>query len=807
MAGSRRPYIARVRLPPTVGCRKLIDPPLQHADWLNLAKAPGFDRLYFLGAPERRITFYSQQVRALRLAHALAEADGLEPNERIGVIGAGAAGLTAAIAFALLGQRVTLYDKAGSAISLQSNSPRLLHPHIYEWPKLGSLSGQAILPFLDWTASDGKNVETRLRAAFNAYRPRLHDLHFKDGHTLASIVADGDGWRLEFEDRDPASHDRVIMAMGFGPEKPCGLAAPVDYWKHRSTGDAGAEAVKGTTYLVSGNGDGGLTDLLNLTIDGFEHAAFTTWFLGRFRGDKLREVADNIFACASPKEDLEPKFEEHLKPLLHQRGVIDDLKAKLREDRVVTCNASGPLFEFGKAAQLNQVMAFALLEATKAAERPIARSSGYVDDVTADGTRFMAVGPAIDGAPLTASFDHIILRHGPDFDAFYAPVAVPYAAHSAHVKALLGARPDLNDPPSLSPLTFAFFEKLKEQKLLDAVDQAPFNASTILRDSRLIIGRDQAAHLLTEQGTQSFGDLAEKCERLPAKVQIHIDATTAALGCKAELHRLARASNGRIDLLASPAVAADWPDLDSAAVLPAPYPLAPFDGSGIAPAIDACLLRLLDGEIAKLIADKTYAELGAIDESIIASIIPTWNDWHATLKAEPGLCSEFLRLLVHVDQPEKLLWDGNHAGLQDLGMALIMMLATHEGEALTPAITIPGNLSFYDKARALGSGCRKVRGRSIADIAKPEEWGVDALILSGTGERLMEEARSGSVSDGGTESTRLDAFLLPRPAVIQNDRYWRSKLGGDLGQWRAAVQKEFADWRNRQEEQLKVVQK
>jgi len=443
----------------------LSDPALQHADWLNLARAPGFDRLYFLGAPERRITFYSQQVRALRFAHALAEADGLEPNERIGIVGAGAAGLTAAIAFALLGQRVTLYDKAGSAISLQSNSPRLLHPHIYEWPKLGSLSNQAILPFLDWTASDGKSVEAWLRAAFNAYRPRLHELHFKDGHTLASIAAEGDGWRLEFEDQDPASHDRVILAMGFGPEKPCGLAAPVDYWKHRSTGDAAAEAVKGTTYFVSGNGDGGLTDLLNLTIDGFEHASFTSWFLGRFRGDKLREVANNIFTGTALKEDLEPKLQEHLKPLLHQRGVIDDLKAKLREDRVVTCNASGPLFESGKAAQLNQVMAFALLEASKVAERPIARSSGYVDDVIAEGTRFVAVGPAMEGAPLIAAFDHIILRHGPDLDAFYSPVAAPYAAHSEHVKALLEASPGLNEPPSLSPLTFAFFEKLKEQKL------------------------------------------------------------------------------------------------------------------------------------------------------------------------------------------------------------------------------------------------------------------------------------------------------------------------------------------------------
>ena len=188
-------------------------------------------------------------------------------------------------------------------------------------------------------------------------------------------------------------------------------------------------------------------------------------------------------------------------------------------------------------------------------------------------------------------------------------------------------------------------------------------------------------------------------------------------------------------------------------------------------------------------------------------IVPTWGRWRETLEAQADLRAEFLRLLAHVHQPDEPAWDGNHSTLSDLATALIMMLATHEGEALTPAINSPGNLSFEPRARALGTGCRAVNGRSIADIAKPEQWGVDALILSGTGERLMEEARSGSVSDGGKENTRLDAFMLPRPAIIQNDRHWRSKLGGDLNQWRDAVQREFAGWRAAQDDQLKAVLK
>jgi hypothetical protein len=40
-------------------------------DWLVSAGNPADSGLYFVGTFDRRITFYSQQVRALRLVHAL----------------------------------------------------------------------------------------------------------------------------------------------------------------------------------------------------------------------------------------------------------------------------------------------------------------------------------------------------------------------------------------------------------------------------------------------------------------------------------------------------------------------------------------------------------------------------------------------------------------------------------------------------------------------------------------------------------------------------------------------------------------
>ena len=73
-----------------------------HAVLLDVARIPGRERLYFVGPFCPRITFYSQQVRALQLAHALHAQHLIGTNETVAVVGAGAAGITLATALALL---------------------------------------------------------------------------------------------------------------------------------------------------------------------------------------------------------------------------------------------------------------------------------------------------------------------------------------------------------------------------------------------------------------------------------------------------------------------------------------------------------------------------------------------------------------------------------------------------------------------------------------------------------------------------------------------------------------------------------
>jgi hypothetical protein len=83
---------------------------LQPYDVIEGAQAPDQPNLFVIGAYDSRITFYSQQVRALELVHALQHQGRLRGGMRIAVVGGGAAGTTAAAAVGIISDaQVDLY--------------------------------------------------------------------------------------------------------------------------------------------------------------------------------------------------------------------------------------------------------------------------------------------------------------------------------------------------------------------------------------------------------------------------------------------------------------------------------------------------------------------------------------------------------------------------------------------------------------------------------------------------------------------------------------------------------------------------
>jgi len=138
-----------------------------------------------LGSFAKRVTLYSQQVRALNLVYALHKTNKFRTVSKVVVVGAGAAGLMAAAAAAHLGASVTLLEQLQGPMELQRSSRiRWIDPFIYDWPVTESAGTRANLPFLDWEAACAEKVSEQIEEKWKAFvdspptrfvpRPRLN---------------------------------------------------------------------------------------------------------------------------------------------------------------------------------------------------------------------------------------------------------------------------------------------------------------------------------------------------------------------------------------------------------------------------------------------------------------------------------------------------------------------------------------------------------------------------------------------------------------------------------------------------------
>jgi len=784
---------------------------LSHEDVVAASRAPSASSVYFLGPFNSRITFYSQQVRALRLAHAMDALGVIKKGERIAVIGAGAAGSTIAAGLALTGKEVTLYDPADKILQLQSASSRLLHPHIYEWPKLGALDDRAGLPIMDWTADTGGEVCKALRAEFAKINAPLTNLSFVPGQKLTDIAAHGTAWLLTFDsggEPEQRVFQHVVLAMGFGNERKTGDVIPEDYWRPGAIGTTATEPVFGTRYFVSGNGDGALTETLGLLIEDFEHVGFTRKFLGYFPGSDLRTAAHAIFAGSILDQDVEAALGADLLQVLKLHGVLDRLRPQVRKDRMITLNTNGPLFAANRASQLNQCMVFAIIEAAKLEGLKVGRTTGFVT-----GTRALADGTAPDGVTSgTAShceaYKHLIFRHGPDIDKRYAAASRLIADYKTHIAGLLPGHPLLAAPPSLDEATYVFFENLRICRLADhASMQAQLEQA--LQAQRVIeILADAATAAVVERGAWTLAQVAGQCEQVAERVTVDVHVAPAEIANASALVRLARASSAMVDLRAHSAVRNEWQTLlASIAAAPAPSSVRrarALDTSSLPNAVDASLVRALDNAIKFAVSTGHAPKLGSLSKDLCAEVGAIWERWHASLIADADLCFDFLRWLAQVDQTNVSPWDGERGDIQRMANALIMIAAANCIIPLEPISGERGNFGFETDAIGLATGCDAIGGDLIAIRTEPEDWGVDALILSATNEVVVNNP-PGRLMDGGVASKTFRVARRVSPAIIQNSTYWRALLAGDLTKWIEAVDAEFATWKSRQDDELNGV--
>lgn len=245
---------------------------------LELMGVPGWHNLYILGVFAKRVTIYSQQVRAVNLIDAIHYYWKPLADTSICIVGGGAAGLTAAArAVETYGAKVTVLEESEMLVRMQTNSRhRWLHPTIYDWPFVeATLTSEADLPVLVWTACPANKFAETMRTAWGQIRSRHEEkVTVETNARVDSIDLESDGsiavsWHQRVSNDGPVAKSRpfqiVILAVGFGVERQNPTRS---YWEQDPLDQF---VLSNPVVLIAGYGDGALTDLMRACLLAFDH--------------------------------------------------------------------------------------------------------------------------------------------------------------------------------------------------------------------------------------------------------------------------------------------------------------------------------------------------------------------------------------------------------------------------------------------------------------------------------------------------------------------------------------------------------
>lgn len=379
----------------------------------------GWSRVYVVGCFDRRITFFNQQARSLTLIRALFDTQELTSGRQVGIIGAGAAGITAAVAAASRGCEVSLFDEHDAVLTLQSPaSHRFLHPHIYTWPASGSDDRDAGLPYLNWTADSADRVVEQLRKEFAQHRLRFgHQLRFFPKSNITRLLPEPNG-RVKLLGNEAlinSSFDVVLLTVGFGLEHPPFPNAPTpSYWR---ADPLNGPFHKKQSILISGAGDGGLIDVARAAIRSSEQGSY-------FRHDEAvtfltEHPAFRQIACAMQDADNDTTCEPGIHRSLYHRYAALDVDASLverlrrlkRSNTDVTFNYCTESVFTTDSALLNRLLVFLLMHS--GIVTPIFGKVVSVQQSPLDSSRQRVQFDAHLGRGSEAEYDIVMLRFGP----------------------------------------------------------------------------------------------------------------------------------------------------------------------------------------------------------------------------------------------------------------------------------------------------------------------------------------------------------------------------------------------------------
>ncbi len=366
--------------------------PLSAESILDSFEVPRCANLFVLGSFARHVTIYSQQVRALNLVFALIRTGRLGRGSSVAIVGGGMAGVTAAkmAASSVPGARITLVEKSGQVTPLQAgSSKRFVHPHIYDWPEEGSNETCANLPVFNWEAGPAGDVAAKFRVEWDNFAAAYGNVSPLICHELKSIGIVSTGFELTCESGGRSTvlkSDIVVLATGFGVD--VDPLSREDYWLDNWYGQPRGGPKR---WLVSGTGDGGLTDAMRVAIQDFrhEHVVLGLSGLGQDEIEMSRRSAGRD-RFGELYHEFGPLFVEALR------------KGGLSTDST-TLNGPAPWHTL-KASLLNRMISTALHDLGALQHHEVRIEMEDINRQRDD--RY-----AVNG--FEGTFDHIIIRHGP----------------------------------------------------------------------------------------------------------------------------------------------------------------------------------------------------------------------------------------------------------------------------------------------------------------------------------------------------------------------------------------------------------
>ena len=781
---------------------------------------PDTHSVFFLGCFDGRVTLYSQQVRALNLVAAILDQNMVREDGRVAIVGGGAAGITAAVAFAKVAPRlkaIHVYETASEVLHLQQTSGRYLHPHNYDWPAAAASSPVAGLPILNWTAGPARDVQAHLLRQFD---------ELKDASTIELFTANRvervtpfkySQARVDVEGRKDKSlvYDVVILAIGFGLERSAGTDTP-SYWS--STGlEEAIIAPDPVEIFVSGNGDGGLVDFMTAAFNGLTHSQICQFLMTQDLGPALAQVeaVERAAWTDGAAVDLFEAYNAEVMPLIPP-PVFAYVGDQLRDNARVILHTNEPRLFKRDSALLNRLGCALVLVTDEQSHRNLLRT---IVGAEFDGPPPMSGPIRLVGYPPINPWKRF-LRLGADRDRNLAPfkdlaVALPAAAKAPPP----GYRPAT---PTLIDAAVACFGHLVAPAA-PAVAAAPGECAdprvAHLRIDGVAANLGVSGDLppdgfgrAWQDGCRVIVDCALRPQHAPhlatalARLCGHA-ATSVVYGRERrrweEVLRAAgapRALPGNLDFAFRVAEARSLPASDGAVAMSSEALAA-----AIHQALDVETFRALDGLLYDVLGRPDPEPCGwVIEPALRHTLWQLWEAWRQSLEADAQARRRFLVLLAHEQDFEHqadaaLIRVGLRTLRAHLLRATLFALAFVVGtqQPVAPATNHPGNIRA-ETFSGHACGIEWIEGRVVGTRAVMRSWSTPIVLLAelrAAVEVLRDEPRLDAF---GLERPRIGAAAeVERPLILGADERWLNALEQGLPTLAAYIHDVLA-WRAEQ---------